>query len=443
LAEWRRFTVISSGEKEVANLMKIGFVSLYSPGHVNPMSAVARQLQSRNHDVVLISLPFVEPLARAANLAFIPFGEKDFPDHVNAEIFGRMSQLKGAEARRFGVEAIAKAAKVRWREVPKLLSANGVDALVLDNYDFYSQAVPMYLGMPYATLANALHFDYSGYTPLCVYGWGHENTPQARQRNRQGVSEFTQMLIQSNAEMIAEVKKAGIKPNWEDPSSLFSDLPWITQCPREFDFESGYRPKQFHYAGPFHEGNGRPELNFPWDRLTGEPIVYASMGTIQNGNADVFRTMAAAVAKLDAQPVISMGNLLRPEQIGPVPKNAIVVNHAPQLQLLKKASVCITHAGFNTVLEALTHGVPQVAIPVTHDQPGVAARIAAHQTGVVTSLEKLTVSHLSTLVDEVLNNSIYRDNAGKLQQAIAKTNGLSRAADLLEEAFGLTKKVSE
>jgi UDP:flavonoid glycosyltransferase YjiC (YdhE family) len=137
------------------------------------------------------------------------------------------------------------------------------------------------------------------------------------------------MLIRSNAEMIAEVEKAGIKPNWEDPSSLFSDLPWITQCPREFDFESPHRPKQFQYTGPFHDGKGRPELNFPWDRLTGEPIVYASMGTIQNGNADVFRTIAAAVAKKDAQPVISIGHVLRPEQIGPVPQNAIVVNYAP------------------------------------------------------------------------------------------------------------------
>jgi zeaxanthin glucosyltransferase len=420
--------------------MKIGFVSLYGPGHFNPMSAVARQLQSRNHDVVMVSLSFVEPLARAANLPFIPFGEEEFPDEVSAEIFGRMSQLKGEEARQFAVEALAKAAEVRWRELPELLSANDIDALVLDNYDFYAQVVPMYLGMPHAVLANALHFDYSGNTPLCVYEWGHENAPEARERNRQGVSRFTQMLIHSNAELIAEVERAGIKPNWEDPSSLFSDLPWITQCPREFDFESSHRPKQFQYAGPFHDGKGRPELNFPWDRLTGEPIVYASMGTIQNGNADVFRTMAAAVAKNGAQPVISIGNVLRPEQIGPMPENVIVVNHAPQLELLKKASVCITHAGFNTVLEALTQGVPQVAIPVTHDQPGVAARIAAHQTGVVTSLEKLTVSHLATLVSEVLNNSIYRDNAGKFQQTIARTNGLSRAADLLEEAFGLTRR---
>jgi zeaxanthin glucosyltransferase len=72
----------------------------------------------------------------------------------------------------------------------------------------------------------------------------------------------------------------------------------------------------------------------------------------------------------------------------------------------------------------------------------VAARIVAHQTGVITSLEELTASHLATLVDEVLNNSRYCGNARKLQQAIARNNVLSRAADLLEEAFGLTKKVS-
>ena len=422
--------------------MKIGFISLSVPGHFNPMSAVARQLQSRHHDVVVLSLPVMELFARAVNLPFIPFGEKEFPFDHSSEVVGTLSRLKGEEALQFTVNAVAQVMKVRWRKLPKLLSANAIDALVLDDYDFYSEVVPMYLGMPYAILANAFHFDYSGYTPLCVYGWAHENTPEATERNRQGVSKFTQMLIRSNTEMIAEVERAGIKPDWENPSSLFADRPWITQCPREFDFESSHWPKQFHYAGPFHDGEGRPEFSFPWNRLTGEPIVYASMGTVQNGNADVFRTLAAAVAKKDAQLVLSIGNVLRPEQIGPVPANAIVVNHAPQLELLKKASVCITHAGFNTVLEALTQGVPQVGIPVTNDQPGVAARIAAHQTGVVASLEELTVPHLSTLVDEVLNNSMYRDNARKFQQAIAKTDGLSRAASLLEEAFGLTKKVS-
>jgi zeaxanthin glucosyltransferase len=69
---------------------------------------------------------------------------------------------------------------------------------------------------------------------------------------------------------------------------------------------------------------------------------------------------------------------------------------------LKQTSVCITHAGLNTVLEPLAQGVPQLAIPVGADQPGVAARIADKKTGVVTSLDKLNAEHLSTLLNEAL-----------------------------------------
>jgi MGT family glycosyltransferase len=418
--------------------MKIGFLSFPVPGHFNPMSAVARQLRSRNHDVVMFSLPVGESLARAADLPFIAFGEKEFSADHSSEVLGTGSRLKGEEALQFTVNAIAAATETKWRTLPNLLSSTGIDALVVDNYDFYSEIIPMRLGMPYAIVSNALHFDYSGYTPLCVYDWAHENTPEAIKRNRQGVSKFTQMLIRSNAEVIAQAEKAGIRANWEDPSSLFSDRPWITQCPREFDFESSHWPKQFHYAGPFHDGKGRPDFPFPWDQLTGEPIVYASLGTVKIGNPDVLRAIVAAVSKHKGlQLVLAIGNLLRPEQIGPVPNNAIVVRNAPQLELLKKASVCITHAGFNTVLEALTQGVPQIAIPVTNDQPGVAARIADKKTGKTTSLDGLDASSLSTLLDEVFNNPIYRDNSRSMQKAIAKKNGLSAAADLLEQTFGL------
>jgi MGT family glycosyltransferase len=165
------------------------------------------------------------------------------------------------------------------------------------------------------------------------------------------------------------------------------------------------------------------------------------MGTILNGRLDVFRTIVAALAKHKGlQLVLSVGDQVDPQQIGPAPSNAIIVKQAPQLELLKQTSVCITHAGLNTVLESLAQGVPQVAIPVTYDQPAVAARIAHKQTGVVTSLDKLTADNLSSLLDKVLTNSIYRDSARKLQTAIAEANGLSLAADLVEESLGVRKK---
>jgi zeaxanthin glucosyltransferase len=163
----------------------------------------------------------------------------------------------------------------------------------------------------------------------------------------------------------------------DDLNANRPEMSYITQLPKEFDFEHPLLPPQFHYTGPFHDGKGRHPVDFPWDRLTGEPLIYASMGTIMNGRADVFRTIAAGVANhRGTQLVLSIGDRLDPKQIGPVPSNVIIVNQAPQLELLKRASVCITHAGLNTVLESLAQGVPQLAIPVTFEQPGIAARIA-------------------------------------------------------------------
>jgi len=80
-------------------------------------------------------------------------------------------------------------------------------------------------------------------------------------------------------------------------SSTFSLCASITQTPRAFDFESSHWPSQFHHTGPFHDGKGRQNVDFPWDRITGEPLIYASMGTILNGRVDVFRTIVGALAK--------------------------------------------------------------------------------------------------------------------------------------------------
>ena len=56
--------------------MKIAFVSMALSGHLNPMTSLARQMQSRGNDIVFISVPEAEPVARAAGLNFVPFCEK-------------------------------------------------------------------------------------------------------------------------------------------------------------------------------------------------------------------------------------------------------------------------------------------------------------------------------------------------------------------------------
>jgi zeaxanthin glucosyltransferase len=409
--------------------MKLGFICLNVPGHLNPMTTLARQLQARGHDVIFLYS------SGAAGLPFVPGPEKEPFSESTPEV----SKMHGDDALEFGCRLALDQTETILESLPAMVEPNDIDALVLDTVQFYAELGAMQLGVPYIHVSGALHLDYTGYTPLGIYGWPHRTTPQALARNREGVTKFAKLLGRGSAGVRAYAKSAGLKIDWEDPGFTLSPLASISQTPSDFDFESSHWPPQFHHTGPFHDGKGRDEVDFPWERLTGEPLIYASMGTLLNGRPDVFRTIVAGLAKhKDLQLVLSIGDQLEPEQIGPVPNNAIIVKRAPQLELLKQTSVCITHAGLNTVLESLAQGVPQVAIPVTFEQPGVAARIVHHQTGVVTSLDKLTADHLSTLLDEVLTDSIYRDNAGKLQKAIAKANGLAVAADLIEESLGVT-----
>jgi MGT family glycosyltransferase len=335
------------------------------------------------------------------------------------------------------MQNLAPSTETMLNSLPAMLTDAAVDAVVLDTVMIYAELAPMSLGLPYAHVANALHFDYSGYTPICFYDWPHDTTPKALGRNRKGVENFLEMLGPTVAIARAYAKRVGIDIDWENPAATISNLAWISQTPREFDFESSHWPPQFRHTGPFHDGAGRMDVDFPWERLTGEPLIYASMGTMLNGLVDVYRTITAATANHKGiQLVLSVGDQLDAERIGPVPNNTIIVERAPQLELLKRASVCITHAGLNTVLESLAQGVPQVAIPVTVDQPGVAARIAEKKTGMFVPLKELSLSRLSLLLEQVLGDSTYGDNARYFQKVIAETDGLSRAADLLERAFG-------
>jgi MGT family glycosyltransferase len=112
-----------------------------------------------------------------------------------------------------------------------------------------------------------------------------------------------------------------------------------------------------------------------------------------------------------------------------------VVKYAPQLELLKRAAVVITHAGLNTVLESLAEGVPLVAMPLGNDQPGVAARVAAHGAGVVVSRRGLSAKKLRISIQQVLDDRNYRNAAAALKTAINSVNGLERAADLIENAL--------
>src|SRR5258708_1116787 len=418
--------------------MKIGFLSLPLTGHLNPMTALARKLQSRGREVVFIGVPDIEPVVRAADLDFVSFCESEYPPGSIAKRWGRVANLRGLDVVRYTVRELTPGLiKAAFEHLPEKIADTGVNALILDTAYRFVEIVPMHLRLPYVQIWNILHYDSSGSTPVALYSWPHETTPEALARNVEGLQIFREYREALLPIARAYAERNGLEIDWSNPAATVSKLAVITQTPKEFDFPIPHLPPQFHYAGPFHDNEGREPISFPSDKLTGQPLIYPSMGTLVNGLNKVYGAILEAVGEFqEMQVVLSVGRNFSPGDLGPIPSNTIVVPIAPQIELLKRAAPCITHAGLNTALEALAQGVPMVAIPIGYDQPGVAARIAYHGVGEFVEIGNLTARRLSELIMKVTANPNYRDKARWFQKVLAETRGLDVAADIIERAFG-------
>lgn len=420
--------------------MKIGFISMPLTGHLNSMLALARKLQARGNDIVFFGIQDVGPMVLAAGLEFAAFGEEAIPEGASANIIAPVAKLHGPSATRWTIEGAGRAMfQLASQHLPRLIAQTGVEALVIDTIHMYLEVVPLSLGIPYAHVWSILNIDFSGSTVSSVSPGINEDTPAGRVRNLEILKQSDNAyfgIVQELAEKYSE--SVGLKLDWSNPRETISRhaAAVVSQTPREFDLPNIPWPSEFHYAGPFSDDAGREPISFDWEKLDGKPLVYASLGTLVNGLDTIYKAILAAVGHMpEIQVVLSKGTNITLAELGPIPDNVIVVDKAPQIELLRRSVLCITHAGLNTTLESLAVGLPLVAIPIAYDQFGVALRIAHHGVGEFIEIEKLSADALEETIRKVISGPEYRRNARRFQNVIAERDGLEIAANAIECAF--------
>ena len=416
-------------------MAKLGAFCFPGTGHINPMTALARQLQHRGHDVVIFGIADTEERVRAAGVEFHRIGEADYPPGTLEKLDRHLGKLRGLATFRFTVERVKQTAQMTLKDGPAAVKAEKVDALLVDEADM-GGCVAEYLGLPYVSIAFFPPLIQDDRVPPFCFGWNEGRNWWRRLRNRLGFRLLSKIAAPIFALVNEQRKSWGLAPYRRSTDAL-SKVAQIAQLPSALEFDIPGLPGELHYAGPFVDVQQRPKVDFPWKKLDGRPLVYASLGTLQNGSESIFKTIAAACAGLNVQLVISLGGGLDPVKLGELAGDPIVVKYAPQLEIVKRAALVITHAGLNTVLESLAEGVPLVAIPLGNDQPGVAARVRAKDAGVVVPKRKLNAERLRNAIREVLENARYRDAAKHLQQAMRRVDGLEIAANVIEDALKL------
>ena len=93
-----------------------------------------------------------------------------------------------------------------------------------------------------------------------------------------------------------------------------------------------------------------------------------------------------------------------------LPSNVKVLPWIPQNDLLGNSAVklFITHAGMNSMIEAINHGVPTISFPVALDQTFNAAYLGSRGMGIQMSLKTFTSDELATNIETIISQESYK-----------------------------------
>jgi len=406
-------------------------------GHLNPMCNLGKELLRRGHQVTLFGVPDVKVKVANSGIDFYEIGATDFPLGSLESLYSELGKLSGMAGLKFSLRFFQREAKMCFKEAPTAIQSAQIEVLIVDQVTTAIGTIADFLKLPFITVCNALLINREAGVPPYFTNWQYQDNPLAKLRNQLGNS-LLNYLTRPIWEVIVEQRRQWKLSPYKNREDAYSQLAQICQLPAIFDFPRKNLSKCFHYIGPLQNPAGVEPVNFthldfPFERLTGQPLIYASLGTLQNRNWTIFQAIAEACVDLDIQLVVSLGN---PNQDATqISLLGSPVAYAPHQQIIERSTLVITHAGMNTVIGTLSKGIPMVAIPITNEQPGIAARLARTGAGKVVPLTKLTIPILRAAIIEVLSDPSYRENAAKVQVAIQESNGVCTAVDIIEKAI--------
>jgi len=198
----------------------------------------------------------------------------------------------------------------------------------------------------------------------------------------------------------------------------------IILCPKEFDLPwVGDGPTSRVYAEP---SIFRARRYLTRDRLmsaSSQPMIYCSFGTQTTRYANrlpVLLNLIEAFSMLPYQVVMTMNQDPIAALIDRCPANVLLTDDAPQLAMLERAILFVSHGGLGGIKESIMSGVPLLVIPFDMDQPHNARRVAFHMLGDVCNPEDTAPAHVRRLIYSILNDRQIPERISAMRRAFVE-----------------------
>jgi len=392
-------------------MAKLLFFNIPAYGHVNPTLPVVTELVKRGHHIVYYNSDTFEQAIKGTGAEFRSYPNSSTSE---AELAKRVYNLvtvsifmleESLRLLPFSVEQIE-------REKP--------DLVIFDSLALWGmQATRLQNVLSAASISTFVQEGVQG-----LFRW----------------RDFLHILRQAFTKLptLQRLRRQLVKTYGSDIFPDNSILPCkgnfnLVYTSREFQPDTPYIDNSFHFVGPSILATTRKETNFPWNLLDPEHTkVYLSLGTLYNNNIEFYHTVFTAFSDHPAQFIVSVGRATDIRDLGSVPDNFIIQSSVPQLELLQKVDLFITHGGMNSINEGLNYGVPLVIVPQQIEQAFNGRQVARQGAGVVLAdtppYGHLDAGVLRRTVDRVLADPTYRLNAERLSRSFHEAGGYQQAA---------------
>ena len=322
-------------------------------GHLLSIGPVAKELVRRGHRLTILGRSRGAPLAEKLGLELYELDLDSVPDPSSLPLWlafrlvGANGQIEMRNWFRWQAEAVLQLA-------PPALKKLNVDGVIVDQIVSAGGTAAEMAGVPFVTICSALLWNEDPSLPPSYTAWPYAAGRRAALRNRLGYAGWALVSFGQRSTSSNHYRRRANLPRFR-PGSTTHFHRWrrFRSCARNSIFRVALCRTLFTTSARWLPTAKRhATISFPWDRLDGRPLMFASLGTVADpANVPVFRRILAACAGLDAQLVLGPWQVERRRGTGAEtswatsPDNALVVDFAPQLALLDRAALLITHAG--------------------------------------------------------------------------------------------------
>jgi len=410
--------------------------------HFSALAALSLELLKRGHRVTFLQRPDAAAYLKDARIGFHAVGADTHPPGSLAASLRRAANPGGPLGLRQVILDMARGTEMLCRELPAALHGLGVDALLADQMEAAGGLVAEALGLPFVSVACAMPVNREPGIPLAVMPFAYADTEQAAQVVEGSTRVYDWMMRPHGAVIAAQARRLGLS-NRSGLHECLSPLAQVSQTTAAFDFPRRALPPHFHHVGPLRAAaDTGATAPTPLPNIdAGRPFVFASLGTLQGHRFGIFKRVAKACRRLDAQLLVAHCGGLDAAQEEALKRAGAswVCAFAPQRQALAQADAVVSHAGINTVMDAVEARTPILAMPVTFDQPGTATRILHAGIGLRASARLAGPGTIERQLRRLFDEPQFGEQLDVQSASLAQAGGTPRAADIVEGALRLRR----